>query len=152
VLGALIAVVAVGALVGVVVIPGGSSRPKSPEAVTDAYYAALGKADAAKAYGLLCAQQQTGAAAYASEVAQDQQTGTGIKSWMRSGSAQVQGNAAIVPGSLTLDDGTSTPIQILLVKANGAWGVCTSDLGGILPGPGTSAGSGSGSGSGGTST
>jgi hypothetical protein len=46
-----------------------------------------------------------------------------------------------VPGQLVLDNGQATAIQVLLVQASGGWRVCTSNLGGILPGPG---GSGSG--------
>jgi hypothetical protein len=148
VIGAVILAIVLGAVIGLAVLPGGSPRAKDPAAVADAYYAALGKPDAAKAYALLCAQQRHGMSSYADEVRADESSGTGISSWTRAGAPEVRGDQAVVAGRLALDDGTTTPIHLLLLREGGRWGVCTSDLGGILPGPG----SGSGDGSGGTPT
>jgi hypothetical protein len=142
--GLLVVVVVVVGLVVVFTRHTGSSAASSatPAAAADGYYAALHRQDARAAFNLLCPQQQAeGYPAYAANVAQDSQTGTGIRSWERTGAVQTQGNEAIVPGQLVLDNGQATAIQVLLVQASGGWRVCTSNLGGILPGPG---GSGSG--------
>ncbi len=111
----------------------------SPEAVTSAYYAALHAQNAQDAFTLLCPQQQAeGEKAFAANVVRDQQTGTGIAAFVRTGDATVQGSAATVPGHVRLEDGQSVAIHVLLVQDGDTWEVCSSDLGGVLPGPGAS--------------
>lgn len=118
-------------------LTGSGSEAGTPGAVADAYYAALGKPDAATAYGLLCRQRQGGESSFANDVADDERTGTGIRSWSRSGAVQQRGDQSAVAGTIALDDGRSTPIVVVLVREDDAWKVCTSDLGGVIPGPGS---------------
>lgn len=113
----------------------------TPQKATDAYYAAVKAKDATKAFGLICAAQQAnGESSFARMVDQDEKTGTGVRSWTRTGPSLVQGDRATVAGTLVLANGTSTPLSVLLTRASDGWRVCSSNLGGILPGPGTSPG------------
>lgn len=113
----------------------------TPQKSTDGYYAAVHAGDATKAFAFLCpAQQARGLSSFSANVTQDKQTGTGIKSWTRTGPTQLQGDQAIVGGVVTLDIGAATPISVQLLKESDGWRVCSSNLGGILPAAGTSSG------------
>lgn len=109
----------------------------SPRAATDAYYGALTRRDARTAYDLLCqTQQQSGYDAYRQLVERDEQSGTGIRGWRSEPGVRRSGDEAYVQGTLRLATGPETPITIGLLQEKGAWRVCGSNLGGILPGPG----------------
>lgn len=113
----------------------------TPQKSTDGYYAAVHAGDATKAFAFLCpARQAAGLSSFSASVTQDRQTGTGVKSWTRTGPTQIQGDQAIVGGVVTLDNGAATPLSVQLLKASDGWRVCSSNLGGILPGPGTNPG------------
>jgi hypothetical protein len=118
--------------------PGGSAALSAASAVTDSYYAAVKKGDARAAYRLLCARQRIGYAVYAARIALNTRTGTGITGFRRTGLGTVRGPVAAVPGEVQLANGESTPIVVILAEESTVWRVCSSDLGGVLPGPGTS--------------
>lgn len=126
-----VAVIVAAASVGVLLTSG--SGEASPASTADRYYHALAKDDAPAAYGLLCQRQrQISASSYAAEIRQIRMSGTGIASWSRT-SSQQRDEIAVVAGHLTLADGESTDIQVLEVEESGAWRVCGSNLGGVLP-------------------
>lgn len=139
--GALVFVVLVVAVVALV--SRGTAKASTPASAAAGYYAAVHRGDAKAAYQLLCPQRQQAQTenSYAAAVEQNRATGTGIRSWTQGGVSQQQGEEAIVPGTLILDNGSSTPIQILLLRSGKEWTVCSSNLGGILPAPGTGTGS-----------
>jgi hypothetical protein len=107
------------------------------DVVTDGYYAAVTRGDARSAYRLLCGRQRIGYAVYAARIALNARTGTGVSSFRRTGKGTVNGRLAAVPGQVDLANGEATPIVVLLVEESGAWRICSSNLGGVLPGPGT---------------
>jgi hypothetical protein len=121
--------------------PTATGSPGNPAAAADVtadgYYAAVKRGDAHAAYVLLCQRQQLGYAAYAARVARNVRTGTGITNFRRTGVGTVRGKLAAVPGEVDLANGSDTPIVVLLVEESGGWRVCSSNLGGVLPGPGT---------------
>jgi hypothetical protein len=117
--------------------PGGRSATAAAATAVD-YYLALKREDPQAAYGLLCPARQLSYSEYAAEVATDTRTGTGITSFTLAGPGQVKGLTAAVPAHVSLADGEQTPIVVLLSYSSGAWRVCSSNLGGILPGPGQS--------------
>ena len=121
-----------------------------PEAAVRVYYGTLAADKPASAFTMLCQTTQTelGESGYVANYNDDVSTGTGIKSWTAGPGEQIQGNAAEVPGTLALQDKESVPITVLVLRESGAWHVCSSDLGGVLPNPGSGSGSGSGSGGG----
>jgi hypothetical protein len=51
----------------------------------------------------------------------------------------VSGRLAAVPGEVDLANGEATQIVVILAEESNVWRVCSSDLGGVLPGPGTAA-------------
>lgn len=108
----------------------------SPERAADGYYQALVARSGSRAFALLCpARQAGGYRRFAGTLSQDLTSGTGIRTWTRTGGAMTRGRLAIVPGRLVLQDGTATPILVVLVRAGASWRVCGSNLGGILPAP-----------------
>jgi hypothetical protein len=107
-------------------------------AVTDSYYEAVKQGDARAAYRLLCARQRVGYAAYAARIALDTRTGTGITRFRRTGVGTVSGRLAAVPGEIDLANGEHTPVVVILAEQADLWRVCSSNLGGVLPGPGGS--------------
>jgi hypothetical protein len=111
--------------------------------VASAYYLAVKAGNARQAYALLCVSRQTGYDGYAHEVELDAQTGTGIADFTltTAPSTSAAGDTAQVPAHITLANGVATPIDVLMTYGAGSWKVCSSDLGGILPGPGLGAGS-----------
>jgi hypothetical protein len=120
---------------------GGSAAVSAASAVTDSYYAAVKKGDARAAYRLLCTRQRIGYAVYAARIALNRRTGTGITRFRRTGIGTVRGRLAAVPGEVDLANGEATPIVVILAEESSAWRVCSSDLGGVLPGPGTTSSS-----------
>jgi hypothetical protein len=118
--------------------PGASAALSAASAVTDRYYAAVKKGDARAAYRLLCTRQRIGYGVYAARIALNTRTGTGITAFRRTGLGTVRGRIAAVPGEVDLANGESTPIVVILAEESTVWRVCSSDLGGVLPGPGTS--------------
>ena len=125
--------------------PTASAAPGDLTAAGDvaaAYYAALHKKDAVTAYTMLCANAMTQTESQFSDSVQaDIQAGTGITSWKGEGTPTVQGDEAAVPGTLVLDDGGNFQLSLLLVRESGTFKVCSSNLGGILPGTDTGGGS-----------
>jgi hypothetical protein len=117
--------------------PGGSAAVSAANAVADSYYAAVKQGDARAAYRLLCARQRIGFAVYASRIALNTRTGTGIRRFRRTGIGTVRGRLAAVPGEVDLADGAATPIVVILTEESNVWRVCSSNLGGVLPAPGT---------------
>jgi hypothetical protein len=116
-----------------------SAAVSAASAVTDSYYAAVTKGDARAAYRLLCARQRIGFAGYAARIALNTRTGTGVTRFRRTGIGTVSGRLAAVPGEVDLANGQDTPIVVILAEESDAWRVCSSNLGGVLPGPGASA-------------
>jgi hypothetical protein len=119
--------------------PGASAAVSAAAAVTDSYYAAVKKGDARAAYRLLCSRQRIGYAVYAARIELNTRTGTGVTRFRRTGNGTVRGLLAAVPGEVDLANGEATPIVVILAEESNVWRVCSSDLGGVLPGPGTSA-------------
>jgi hypothetical protein len=116
---------------------GGSAAVSAASTVTDSYYAAVKAGHARAAYRLLCARQRIGYAAYAARIAVNTRTGTGITRFRRTGIGTVRGRLAAVPGEVDLANGEATPIVVILAEESNVWRVCSSNLGGVLPGPGT---------------
>lgn len=148
-LGAVIGVAALLVLVGgiataVVRLSGSEATTAgvdAPRAAVDAYYAALQRKDAAAAFSLLCSvQQQSGEPSFGDLVRRNDATGTGIAQWRSTPSTTSGADVAQVPGTLTLGDGTVNPLTVALLRERGAWRVCNSDLGGVIPGPGPTTG------------
>jgi hypothetical protein len=119
--------------------PRGSAAVSAASAVTDSSYAAVKKGDARTAYRLLCSRQRIGYAVYAARIALNTRTGTGITRFRRTGIGTARGRLAAVPGEVDLANGETTPIVVILAEESNVWRVCSSNLGGVLPGPGTSA-------------
>jgi len=114
-----------------------AANATTPQRASDGYYKALISRAPRRAFDLLCsARRAAGYAGYGASVSQNVASGTGIKSWRRTAAPQIAGDKATVAGQLVLDDGDSTPITLALLREGGTWRICTSDLGGILPGPG----------------
>ncbi len=139
-------VVLAGCLATIAVRAGRSSSPSAhastatPSQVSVRYYDDLHQQDASAAFALLCpGQQQQGEGTFAQTLGLDQSSGTGIATFRVTGDATVTDQSASVPAVVSLDDGESTPIHVLLTHGDTGWQVCSSDLGGVLPAPGSSA-------------
>ncbi|HEV7209369.1 MAG TPA: hypothetical protein VGN54_11595 [Mycobacteriales bacterium] len=118
-----------------------AAEATTPQKAADGYYQALAARSAQRAFALLCSvRQAAGYSGYSSSVSRNVNSGTGIKSWKRTGAPQIAGDQASVQGRLVLDDGDSTLITLVLLQEGGKWRICTSNLGGILPGPGPGGG------------
>lgn len=119
-----------------VLVSGRGDAGGSPRTAVDAYYAALVRVDPGAAFARLCSSRRTsGLARYADVVRRDVASGTGIARWRSEPQVTLRGDEADVAGTLRLDDGLTTPITVTLLREEGHWGVCSSNLGGILPGP-----------------
>jgi hypothetical protein len=107
----------------------------SPRQVTERYYARLADADPGAAYDLLCSRRRSGKVGFARSWKAGADTGHGIRAWTTGRARQIDDKVALVDGRLQLTDGSEIDLTVFVFLEARGWGVCASNVGGVLPGP-----------------